>query len=170
MRTSSLLLSDERVKSTEFTMSVVASRPERAPMPYNTTPYQSHVSHTYTGSNGSAYSVSIESVSSRKCSVSSYMSNYSQSTAPSIYSPTSPSSPNFSYSMFKAALTPAPAPKPAEPIFKRLPPEVYDCILRHLELEHTGAHKSGCLTCFQRDLHSLALTNRAWEKAVRSKL
>lgn len=139
-------------------------------MPYNTTPYQSHVSHTYTGSNGSAYSVSIESVSSRKCSVSSYMSNYSQSTAPSIYSPTSPSSPNFSYSMFKAALTPAPAPKPAEPIFKRLPPEVYDCILRHLELEHTGAHKSGCLTCFQRDLHSLALTNRAWEKAVRSKL
>lgn len=58
----------------------------------------------------------------------------------------------------------------APSLLKRLPQEVYDCILSYLQLSHTLPNSDGCVTCFMRDLHSLSLTNRAWEKAVRSKL
>lgn len=152
-------------------MSVIASRPEGVAVPYNTVPHESHIVHTY---KDSAYTVSIHSVPSRKTSISSYSSNYSNSTAPTIYSPTSPTSPTtptspgFSYRFFKNA-TPSTKPN-TDPVFRRLPQEVYDRILNQLEVEHTGPQKSGCLTCFQRDLHALSLTSRAWEKAVRNRL
>ncbi|GAD94694.1 conserved predicted protein [Paecilomyces variotii No. 5] len=148
-------------------MSVIASRPEGVAMPYTTVPHESHIVHTY---KDSAYTVAIQTIPSRTTSVSSYSSNFSNSTTPTVYSPTSPTSPTspgFSYRAFKTA---TPPPKPTEPVFRRLPQEVYDCILNQLEVEHNGPQKSGCLTCFQRDLHSLALTSRSWEKAVRSKL
>lgn len=53
---------------------------------------------------------------------------------------------------------------------RSLPQEVYDCILSHLQCSHLAPHCQGCITCYMRDLYSLALTSRAWEKAVRGKL
>lgn len=144
-------------------MSVVTSRPERSPIAYEAIPHQSHVVSDYK----QPYTVSIETSSSRSPSISSYSSNYSSSTAPTVYSPTSPTSPHFSYRAFK---NPSPPPKPSEPASKRLPPNVYDCILTQLQSSHEGSYQSGCVTCFQRDLHALSLTSRAWERAVRSKL
>ncbi|KAL1971230.1 hypothetical protein VTN77DRAFT_182 [Rasamsonia byssochlamydoides] len=150
-------------------MSVVTTRPERSPIAYEAIPHQSHV----VGSDyKKPYAVSIETASSRSASVSSYSSNYSTFTAPTIYSPTSP---KFSYRFFNnpspplKPTEPEPEPEP-EPAIKRLPSKVYECILTQLQSLHEGAYQSGCVTCFQRDLHSLALTSRAWEKAVRSKL
>lgn len=52
----------------------------------------------------------------------------------------------------------------------RLPSEVYDCILDQLQLLHTTPYAEGCTTCYMRDLYSLTLTSRVWEKAARSKL
>jgi hypothetical protein len=141
-------------------MSVVTSRPERSPVAYEAI----HQSHVMVSDYKKPYAVSIQTTSSRSGSVSSYASNFSNSTAPTIYSPTSP---QFSYHLFK---NPSPSPKPTEPAVKQLPSRVYECILNQLQSLHDGSYQSGCVTCFQRDLHSLALTSRAWEKAVRSKL
>lgn len=108
------------------------------------------------------------SPTSPTCSVSSFRSNYSiASTAPtSAYSPTSPTS-SASWRQCDSA---ASLDRILEPVIKRLPQEVYDNILAQLETLHTGCHHNGCVTCFQRDLHSLSLTCRIWEKAVRAKL
>ncbi|KAE8153248.1 hypothetical protein BDV25DRAFT_34788 [Aspergillus avenaceus] len=137
-------------------MSVVASRPESATLPYSPI----HQSNGYKD----PYTVTVQPVSSRTSSVSSFKSNYSVSTAPTVYSPISPSP---SYHMCDSA---ASLDKILESVFKRLPPEVYDNILTQLEYLHTGSSNSGCLTCYQRDLHALSLTCRAWERAVRPKL
>ncbi|KAI9934210.1 hypothetical protein ASPWEDRAFT_26108 [Aspergillus wentii DTO 134E9] len=148
-------------------MSVVASRPESAAVPYTTT-YQQHdpQDQCVHGYQDSAFPVTVHPVGSRNSSVSSFKTNYSVSTAPtSICSPTSPVSP---YRQFDSA---ASLDKILEPVFKRVPQEVYDVILDQLQLLHTTSHQSsGCLTCYQRDLHSLSLTCRPWEKAVRAKL
>ncbi|KAL0265199.1 hypothetical protein SLS55_001164 [Diplodia seriata] len=56
------------------------------------------------------------------------------------------------------------------PIFQKLPREVYACILQQLEVLHFGKGTQSCTTCYLRDLHSLALTSRAWDKAARNKL
>lgn len=111
-----------------------------------------------------AYGVTVQPVSSRTSSVSSFKTNYSVSTAPTSYSPSSPCS---SYRPFDSF---ASLDKLPESAFKHVPQEVYDAILNQLQLLHCGPHQSGCVTCFQRDLHSLSLTCRSWEKAVRAKL
>lgn len=60
--------------------------------------------------------------------------------------------------------------QPPPPLFKRLPTEVYECILRQLSDLHTGAHLQSCATCYLRDLYNLALVSRAWDRAVRIQL
>ena len=139
-------------------MSVVASRPESAAVPFSPI-HQSQIHHY----KDAAYAVTVQPVSSRTSSVSSFKSNYSVSTAPTVYSPISPASP---YRFDSAASL----DKILESVFKRLPQEVYDVILDQLQYLHTGPNQTGCLTCFQRDLHALSLTCRSWEKAVRAKL
>jgi hypothetical protein len=150
-------------------MSVVASRPsEPSAMSFNRIPSRDGPP----GCKPPLYPLSTNSVPSRSSSSSSYMSNQSTystistSTAPTIYSPTSS---NSSFIAFKAAQQQAPA-TPQGSMPKHLPQEVYDCVLTQLQLLHTGPTADGCLTCSMRDLHALALTNRAWERAVRSKL
>lgn len=149
-------------------MSVVASsRPEAAAVPYNAIPQSvhNHICNYRT----SAYSVTTKSVpSGRPSSVSSFKTNYSVASAPAIYSPTSPTvlyPPPFS-----SATSLLPQHQTSASVFRRLPQNVYDIILNELQYLHTGPRQSGCLTCFQRDLHALSLTSRAWEKAVRAKL
>lgn len=112
----------------------------------------------------SPFSVTIQPVSSRTSSLSSFKTNYSVSTAPTLYSPTSPCSSYRPFDSFNSL------DKISESVFKRLPQEVYDGILTQLRCLHCGPHQAGCLTCYQRDLHALALTCRSWEKAVRPKL
>lgn len=60
--------------------------------------------------------------------------------------------------------------QPMQVFTNRLPDEVYECILSHLWSLHISSCTEGCLTCYMRDLYSLSLTDRAWEKAVRGKL
>ena len=54
--------------------------------------------------------------------------------------------------------------------YKVLPPEVYDCILEHLREIHENPRSQSCHTCHLRDLYSLSLANRAWDKAVVKRL
>ncbi|KAJ5084441.1 hypothetical protein NUU61_009020 [Penicillium alfredii] len=133
-------------------MSVVASRPETPAVPDTVPP------------NCNDFPVTIQPVASRTSSVSSYRTNYSTSTTPTTYSPSSPAS---SYRQFDSVGS---LPKFAEPVQRRVPQEVYDVILNHLEHLHKDPHQAGCTTCFQRDLHALSLTCRSWEKAVRGRL
>ncbi|CAG7997974.1 unnamed protein product [Penicillium salamii] len=107
---------------------------------------------------------SIQPIASRTSSVSSYRTNYSASTAPTAYSSSSPAS---SYRQFDSVSS---IPKFTEPVQRRVPQEVYEVIIHHLEELHKGQHQTGCTTCFQRDLHALSLTCRSWERAVRGPL
>ncbi|KAF1836229.1 hypothetical protein BDW02DRAFT_494125 [Decorospora gaudefroyi] len=50
-------------------------------------------------------------------------------------------------------------------IFKDLPREVYDCIVAQLEQIHLGLDQA-CPSCYLRDLRSLSLTSRTWDKAA----
>ncbi|KAK2765606.1 hypothetical protein FQN54_008460 [Arachnomyces sp. PD_36] len=147
-------------------MSVVASRPsEHSAMSFNRIPSRDGPP----GCKSPLYPLTTNSVPSRSSSASSYVSTnstYSTSTVPTIYSPTSA---NSSFLAFKAAQQQAP-PQPQGSMPKHLPQEVYDCVLTQLQYLHTGPNADGCLTCSLRDLHALALTNRAWERAVRAKL
>ncbi|KAE8352444.1 hypothetical protein BDV28DRAFT_125311 [Aspergillus coremiiformis] len=138
-------------------MSVVASRPEGAVVPYSPIPHQSH-------GYKDPYTVTVQPVSSRTSSISSFKSNYSVSTAPTLYSSISPS-PSSHLCDSAASLD-----KILESKFKRLPPAVLNNILNQLESLHTGSNQNGCLTCYQRDLHALSLTCRTMEKMVRPKL
>ena len=52
------------------------------------------------------------------------------------------------------------------PAYQRLPPEIYDFILKQLGAIHEDPASQSCQTCHFRDLCSLALTSRAWDKAV----
>ena len=149
-------------------MSVVTSQPGRYHGSHHAVPI--YYQHTPTAPNNyrQSYSPSIStSPSSRSSSVSSwsnasYSSNYTASTAPpAVYSPT--------FSAYRLFKNPSPPPKLVEPPFARTPPRVFDCILDQLQALHT-AYQSGCETCFQRDLYSLTLTSRAWERAARKKL
>lgn len=56
---------------------------------------------------------------------------------------------------------------PPPPVFQRLPPEIYDCILRLLKEFHYDPLSASCQTCYLRDLCSLGLTSRAWDRSVR---
>lgn len=54
-------------------------------------------------------------------------------------------------------------------VFKHLPREVYDCIVDQLEQLHLGQGQS-CPPCYLKDLHSLSLTSRAWDRATTLRL
>ncbi|KAL4811515.1 hypothetical protein BDV18DRAFT_10550 [Aspergillus unguis] len=135
-------------------MSVVANRPESASMPY------SQPIHNYSDS---GYAGSVPSIPSRTSSLSSFKTNYTASTAPTSYSPTSLGS-------YRTCDSAASLDRILESVFKRVPQEVYENIFDQLQYLHTGPNQSGCMTCFQRDLHALSLTCRPWEKAVRGRL
>lgn len=56
------------------------------------------------------------------------------------------------------------------PFFKILPLEVYDCILLQLRIIHEDPQSQSCQSCHLRDLWSLSLTSRTWDKAVVKRL
>lgn len=60
--------------------------------------------------------------------------------------------------------------KPPLPMFKRLPLEIYSCILEQLRMSHSSPPSQSCATCYLRDLYSLALVSRTWDRAARMKL
>ncbi|KAL2824624.1 hypothetical protein BDW59DRAFT_83987 [Aspergillus cavernicola] len=140
-------------------MSVVASRPESASAPCTVIP-QSQVIHSYPDPE---FGGSVQTIPSRTSSLSSFKTNYTVSTVPTSYSPTSSGS-------YRACDSAASLDRILEPVFKKVPQGVYDNILDQLHHLHNGPSQSGCTTCFQRDLHALSLTCRPWEKAVRAKL
>lgn len=53
--------------------------------------------------------------------------------------------------------------------FKPLPREVYDCILVQLKHIHFSTEHT-CPSCYLKDLVSLSLTCRAWDKAATAQL
>ena len=59
---------------------------------------------------------------------------------------------------------------PPRALFQNLPPEVYDCILQQLRVFHEDPRSQSCQTCHMRDLCSLSMTSRAWDKAVVKRL
>jgi hypothetical protein len=62
------------------------------------------------------------------------------------------------------------AAKPSLPshVFKNLPREIYACIAKQVAMSQ--AYSECCRSCVLRDICSLALTSRAWEKVVRYEL
>ncbi|KAF2444847.1 hypothetical protein P171DRAFT_412723 [Karstenula rhodostoma CBS 690.94] len=54
-------------------------------------------------------------------------------------------------------------------VSKNLPREVYDCILEWLERQHFRGNQY-CPPCYLRDLCSLSLTSRAWDRAATMQL
>lgn len=54
--------------------------------------------------------------------------------------------------------------------FERLPEEVYQCIVARLEGSYFGDKFGTCTTCYMKDLHSLTLTSRDWERSSRRNL
>ncbi|KAH6545739.1 hypothetical protein HBI81_008770 [Parastagonospora nodorum] len=50
-------------------------------------------------------------------------------------------------------------------MFRHLPREIYDCIIAQLEIIHLDQERP-CSACNLRDLHSLSLVSRAWDKAT----
>ncbi|KAF2661261.1 hypothetical protein K491DRAFT_587839 [Lophiostoma macrostomum CBS 122681] len=54
-------------------------------------------------------------------------------------------------------------------VFKKLPREVYDCIVEQLEQIHFREEQS-CPSCYLRDLYHLSLTSRAWDRAATIKM
>ncbi|KAL4780933.1 hypothetical protein BJX76DRAFT_27967 [Aspergillus varians] len=139
-------------------MSVVANRPESTSTSQTGITDQSQAIHCYPDSGYGSVSIA-----SRSPSLSSFKSNYSASTAPTSYSPTSSGS-------YRTCDSAASLDRILESVFKRIPHEVYENILNQLQYLHAGPGQSGCMTCFQRDLHALSLTCRPWEKAVRGRL
>nr|KMM72861.1 hypothetical protein CPAG_09152 [Coccidioides posadasii RMSCC 3488] len=147
-------------------MSVVARRPPESPrMSYSRSPpqpsYRDGSPHRQSPS--PAHPRVVVPPSPRSSSFSYMNHHYSNSNAPNIYSPTAPHFPFRS-----VGRNPAFPDTPAPTFPKHLPQEVYECIVLQLQLLHN--HGEGCITCFVRDLYSLSLTSRAWERAVRLKL
>ena len=59
---------------------------------------------------------------------------------------------------------------PPTPVFQRLPPAIYDCILVQLRAFHEDSSSLSCQTCLLRDFCALALVSRKWDRAVRPRL
>jgi len=53
-------------------------------------------------------------------------------------------------------------------VFRKLPAEVVGCIVSHLEIAHM--EEKGTPQSFVKDLHSLSLTSRVWDRHVRQHL
>lgn len=90
---------------------------------------------------------------------------------PPIYSmglPSPPLSPSYNSTFITQQKLRSTAPPP--PVFQRLPPEIYDCILRQLTVFHEEPASMSCQTCRLRDLCALALVDRRWDRAVRPQL
>ena len=103
---------------------------------------------------------SMSSFTSMAPSIASSATTYTCSTSPStpispISIPSLPSSQSQSHSK-----------TPPRPIFQGLPPEIYDCVIQQLRVVHEDPASQSCQTCYLRDLCSLALTSRGWDKAV----
>ncbi|KKZ62577.1 hypothetical protein EMCG_02985 [[Emmonsia] crescens] len=150
-------------------MNVIASRPSASTgMTYNGDPYRGMVPSRQ-ASPDYPTPVQPKSPSSQTSSIQyARNNNYPNANAPGIYSPTAAvSSGSFIFRSFKPANS---GPREQLPFSRPLPQEAYDCILSHLKYSHLASNCEGCLTCYMRDLYSLALTSRAWEKAVRGKL
>jgi hypothetical protein len=139
-------------------MSVVTSRPEGVLASYGNLHRQKN-NVIVPNHKPSPYMVSIPPTPSRNMPSVSTSSSHSR--------PTNPAFPRSSYRAFHS---PNSKPERSNSVFKRLPQVIFDCILNQLQSLHGSPHQSGCLTCFQRDLYALAMSSRAWEKAVRSKL
>ena len=60
-------------------------------------------------------------------------------------------------------------PHLSQHVFKNLPREVYDCILQWLELQYLEGRQR-CPPCYLRDLCSLSLVSRAWDRAATTQL
>lgn len=102
---------------------------------------------------------------------SSISSHPSFISVPSIYSiglPSPPLSPSYSSTLITQQKLRSTAPPP--PVFQRLPPEIYDCILRQLAIFHNEPASMSCETCYLRDLCALSLVDRTWDRAVRPNL
>jgi hypothetical protein len=54
--------------------------------------------------------------------------------------------------------------------FENLPDEVYHCILAQLEECYFDDRFGTCTACYMKDLHSLTLTSRNWERSSRRQL
>lgn len=150
-------------------MNAIASRPSTSTgMAYNGDPYRGMVPSRQ-ASPDYPTPVQPKSPSSQTSSIQyARNNNYPNANAPGLYSPTAAvSSGSFIFRSFKPANS---GPKEQLPFSRPLPQEAYDCILSHLKYSHLASNCEGCLTCYMRDLYSLALTSRAWEKAVRGKL
>ena len=157
-------------------MSIVASRPsESSRMSFNNVPQYRNVTppqHQFPAYSRHTPPVSpqISPSPSPSQTPSPYLNQFASASAPHIYSPTA-----VRYS-FHPALRQGQSRqaqqqhKQLQVFDKRLPNEVYECIITHLQTLHMDACSEGCLTCYMRDLYSLSLTSRAWEKAVRGKL
>ena len=50
-------------------------------------------------------------------------------------------------------------------LFRNLPRELYECIVSHLEQIYLQ-HEQACPSCYLRDLCSLSLTSRAWDRVA----
>jgi hypothetical protein len=55
-------------------------------------------------------------------------------------------------------------------VFKHLPDEIYDCILRQLEATHLKTEGGACVSCLHMDLYNLCLVSKAWNRRARIKL
>ncbi|PGH06548.1 hypothetical protein AJ79_06487 [Helicocarpus griseus UAMH5409] len=151
-------------------MNVVASRPsDSAKIIYNGDPYRGVVPSRQ-ASPVYPMPMSPKSPAARASPIPYPPSDNdcSNANAPGIFSPTAAaSSGSFIFRSFKPVHS---SPKEQLPCSKPLPQEVYECILSHLQFSHSASSSEGCITCYMRDLYSLALTSRGWEKAVRGKL
>ena len=141
-----------------------------------------------TGSVKTMYSrITKSSFSSRRSSITSYNSGVSEDgkkyrfdTAPKLVkTPWEADSKRpvrqdiFTVTPFAARPSTA-RPATAKPLsarfFQDLPREVYDCVLRQLEISHFSHPLGVCLSCYLSDLASLSLTSRAWARSSESKL
>lgn len=118
-------------------------------------------------------STSVRSSTSSYPSIASCPSYFSTpsyySTAPTI--PTSISGPQrSSYTNPYATQPKTRSTTPISGTIQRLPSAVYDTILVHLRAFHEDAASLSCQTCFLRDMSSLALVSRKWDRAVRPRL
>lgn len=69
------------------------------------------------------------------------------------------------YKRNSARRRPGPEKELPARIFKSLPREVYDCIVAQLEEIHLRQDQA-CPSCYLKDLHSLSLTTRAWDRTA----
>ena len=146
---------------TETTPTTTTS-PYNAPKSHQSVrPSRYHRNSSYMSSTDRSSSLNRRSISSVN-SVSSAPATYSPFPGPYPYLPFNSSSATSSANGHYISTS--------DSALRQLPQNVHGIILDCLEFLHTGPGQTGCLTCFRRDLHSLSLTCRSWEKAVRGKL